>query len=102
MRTLQQLLVILDGQKLTPGYLPVLGDGTALGHVIALMQTYDPRVTPQTPIPFPPLLFTPAWIGSLAAGQDAIFLEGVDGKLANSNSTLSATPQPAYLFTQPV
>jgi hypothetical protein len=94
MNNLQQLLVILDGQKLKPGYLSPAGTGTALETVIALMNGFNRFVLFQNPIPIPALLFTPAWIASLGAGQDAIFLDGVDGSLDLSK----AAKQPAYLF----
>jgi hypothetical protein len=93
-RSLQSLLVILDGQKLKAGYLTP-PKPTALECVHELKKMYDPTQLPQNPAPFqfPSLLFTPAWVGSLGAGQDAIFLDGVDGML-----DLSHTPKPAYLF----
>jgi hypothetical protein len=94
-RDLQTLLTILDGQKLAPGYLQPLGDGTALGTCMSLMQARDPIVTPETPITPPDLLNTPAWVGSLK-GFNAIFLNGVDG-----NMDLSHGQQPAYLFQLP-
>jgi hypothetical protein len=51
----------------------------------------------QNPIPDnPALIFTPAWVSSLAVGLDAIYLEGVDGNL---DLTHPGTPkQPAYLL----
>lgn len=96
MRDLQTLLVILDGQKLSPGYLSPGGDGTAWGTYLALKNARDPIVVLGAPITPPDLLNTPAWIGSLK-GFDAIFLNGVDGQL-----DLSHAKQPAYYFTQPV
>lgn len=93
-RTLQTLLTILDGQKLSPGYLTPSGSGTALETVIALMQQFDPFTLLQNPIARPALLFTPAWVASLGAGKDAIFLDGVDGFLDLSNGQ----QQPAYIF----
>lgn len=95
MKDLQTLLVILDGQKLSAGYLQPMGDNTALGTVMALMQARDPIVTPQAPINPPDLLNTPCWVGALA-GQNAIFLNGVDGRL-----DLSHGQQPAYFFQLP-
>jgi hypothetical protein len=106
---LQNLLVILDGQKLSPGYLQPAPSGTAHDTLIALKQQFDPIQLRTNPLPGmnnPPivngrplanLLFSPAWIGSLAVGQDAIFLDGVDGGL-----DLSQQRQPAYIFTKPV
>ena len=43
------------------------------------------------------LLFKEAWVGSLRAGKDAIWLNGVDGNLDLSNGQ-----QPAYVFQEPV
>lgn len=93
-RSLQSLLVILDGQKLKAGYLTP-PKPTALECVHELKKAYDPTQLPQNPAPFqfPSLLFTPAWVGSLGAGQDAIFLDGVDGMLDLSHAT-----KPAYIF----
>lgn len=91
MNTLQDLLVILDGQKLGPGYLTP-PKPTALETVIELKKSYDPWTLAQTPLPFPQLLMTPAWIGSLSAGRDAIWLDGVDGNLDLSKAG------PAYTF----
>jgi len=93
-RSLQSLLVILDGQKLKAGYLTP-PKTTALECAIELKKAYDPPLLPgnSTPYQFPSLLFTPAWVGSLGAGQDAIFLAGVDGKL-----DLSHTTKPAYII----
>jgi hypothetical protein len=91
MRTLQTLLTILDGQKLSAGYLTP-GGPTALETVLALIKQTDPITLLGTPITPPALLFTPAWVASLR-GQDAIYLSGVDGNL-----DLSRTPKPAYLF----
>jgi hypothetical protein len=93
--TLETLLVILDGQKLSPGYLTPSGSGTALETVIALRQQFSPYVLLQNPIARPALLFTPAAVRSLpTVGQTGIFLDGVDGNL-----DLSKTPQPAYIFS---
>jgi hypothetical protein len=93
-RSLQVLLTVLDGQKLKAGYLTP-PKPTALECVIELKKAYNPNQLPQNPAPyqFPSLLFTPAWVGSLGAGQDAIFLDAVDGNL-----DLSHSKQPAYLF----
>jgi hypothetical protein len=99
MPNLQNLLVILDGQHLKPGYLTPAGGGTALETVIALKNQFDPYTLATSPLPgmtnvaTPNVLLSPAWVGSLAAGQDAIFLDGVDGNL-----NLSNTPKPAYIF----
>lgn len=95
MRDLQTLLAILDGQKLSAGYLTPLGDGTAWGTLLALKDQRDPRVTPGAPISPPDLLNTPAWVGSLR-GFNAIFLNGVDGRL-----DLSHNQQAAYYFLLP-
>lgn len=102
--TLQNLLIILGTrQKLAAGYLTPVGTApnppNAHDTLRALKQQFDPYVLLQNPlpgltnVPQPNLLLSPAWIGSLAAGQDAIFLEHVDGNL-----DLSRTPQPAYIF----
>jgi hypothetical protein len=96
MRSLQTLLVILDGQKLSPGYLTPAGSGTALETVLALKSQFDPYFLLGNPITPPALLFTPAWVASLGAGRDAIYLSGVDGKLDLSKAG------PAYTFSQPV
>lgn len=96
MNNLQQLLIILNGQKLAPGYLTPAGSGTALETVISLMSQFNRFVLLQNPISYPALLFTPAWIARFA-GQDAIFLDGVGGNL-----DLSHGAQPAYKFVQPV
>jgi hypothetical protein len=97
-RTLQELLVVLDGQKLSPGYLTPLAP-TALEHMIALKRTLDTvTINGGAYQPAGNLLFAEAWVGSLRAGQDAIWLNGVDGNLDLSNGN----KQPAYIFTQPV
>lgn len=94
MRTLQKLLVILGSQKLNAGYLTPLGP-TALEHMIALKKLVDTDTINGAPHQTPnDLLFASAWIGSLGAGKDAIFLAGVDGKLDISHSA----QQPAYIF----
>lgn len=107
MPNLQNLLVILGPtQKLNSGYLSVpatgpAGGGTARDVLEALKQQFDPYTLRSNPLPgmtnqvgAPNVLLTPAWVGSLAAGQDAIFLDGVDGNL-----NLGNTPRPAYLFS---
>lgn len=93
--TLETLLTILDGQKLTAGYLTPAGSGTALETVIALRKQFDPYTLLQNPLARPVPLFTPAAVRSLGVvGQTGIFLDGVDGNL-----DLSKTPQPAYIFS---
>lgn len=100
---LDNLLTTLGkDQHLAPGYLtPVGTPPNALETVKALRQQFDPIVLRSNPLPgmtgmgAPNILLSPAWIGSLAAGQDAIFLEDVGGRINTSN-----TPQPAYIFTQ--
>jgi hypothetical protein len=94
LKTLQTLLTILDGQKLGAGYLTPAGNGTALETVIALKKQFDPYTLIQNPLARPATLFTPAWVGSLGAGKDAIFLAGVDGALDLSHPS----QQPAYVF----
>jgi hypothetical protein len=91
MRTLQELLVILDGQKLGPGYLTP--KPTALETMIDLKRQADTLVLNGLPYipPAATLLFASAWVASLK-GRDAIYLAGVDGNLDFSNG------QPAYLF----
>jgi len=103
MNTLQTLLIILDGQKLLPGYLSPAGTGTALETVIALKNQFDPFTLAQNPLPgmtswasAPNVLKCPAWVASLAAGQDAIFLSDVMGRIDASH-----TPKPAYIFANP-
>jgi hypothetical protein len=107
MPNLQNLLVILDGQKLSAGYLQPAGSGTALETVRAMKQQFDPYTLLQNPLPGmnnppvvagrpqPNLLFSPAWIAN-RAGIDAIYLDGVDGGLDLSQR------QPAFYFAQPV
>jgi hypothetical protein len=92
MRSLQTLLTILDGQHLSAGYLTPSGTGTALETVIALMTQMNPILLAGTPITPPALLFTPAWV-AVAQGQNAIFLNGLDGNL-----DLSHGKQPAYVL----
>ena len=97
MRTLQKLLVILDGQKLTPGYLTP-PKPTALECAIELKRLADTDTINGAPHQTPnDLLFASAWVGSLGAGKDAIFLNDVSGTL-----DLSHGQQPAYIFQQPV
>jgi hypothetical protein len=96
MYTLDRLLVILDGQKLAPGYLTPAGSGTALETVIDLKRQADSFVLNWSPWQSPASLLTrPAWVASLEAGQDAIYLADVDGNLNKANG-------PAYRFLQPV
>jgi hypothetical protein len=104
MPNLQNLLVILDGQKLSAGYLSPAGTGTALETVIALKNQFDPFTIAGNPLPgmtnqvgAPNILLSPAWVGSLGAGIDGIFLSDVGGWLDQSH-----TPKPAYTFKQPV
>lgn len=100
MPNLQNLLTILDGQKLVAGYLTPAGSGTALETVIAMKQQFDPYTLLQNPLPRmtnvaqPNFLLSPAWVSSLAAGQDAIYLDGVDGNL-----DFSQNKQPAFIFS---
>jgi hypothetical protein len=100
MNTLQDLLIILDGQQLSAGYLTPAGNGTAHDTVRALKQGFDPFTLAGNPLPgmtnqpgAPNLLFAPAWVGSLGAGQDAIFLADVGGRLDLSKAG------PAYKFS---
>jgi hypothetical protein len=95
LRTLQTLLVILDGQRLSPGYLTPLKP-TALEHMLELKKAADTCILNASPYRDPAtLLSTPAFIASLKAGQDAIYLADVDGNLNKANG-------PAYYFSQPV
>jgi hypothetical protein len=95
MRSLQELLVILDGQKLSPGYLTP-GGPTALETMIALKQQLDIGTLNKSPYQAPGnVLFASAWVASLRAGQDAIYLADVDGNLNKASG-------PAFVFTQPV
>jgi hypothetical protein len=100
MNTLQDLLTILGGQQLAAGYLTPAGNGSAHDTVRALKQGFDPFTLTSNPLPgmtnqpgAPNILLSPAWIGSLGVGQDAIFLNGVDGKLDLSHAG------PAYRFS---
>ena len=98
MRTLQKLLVILGSQKLSPGYLTP-PKPTALETAIELKRLADTDTINGAPHQTPnDLLFASAWVGSLGAGKDAIFLADVQGRLDTSHSN----QQPAYIFTQPV
>lgn len=83
------MLTVLDGQHLSPGYLPTFGSGTALETVIGLKQQFDPYTLRSNPIVPPAVLFTPARVAGMQ-GQNAIYLEGVDGNLDLSKG------QPAY------
>jgi hypothetical protein len=95
MNTLETVLVILNGQKLSAGYLTPAGSGTALETVLTLRKQFDPYTLLGNPLAKPVPLFTPATVRSLAVvGQTGIFLDGVDGNLALGN-----TPQPAYIFS---
>jgi hypothetical protein len=95
MRTLQSLLTILDGQKLSPGYLTP-PKPTALECAHELKRLLDTvTINGGSYQPQGDLLFKQAWVGSLRAGQDAIWLNDVDGNLNKANG-------PAYIFTQPV
>lgn len=91
MRSLQTLLVILNGQHLTAGYLTPAGAGTAHETVRALILQRDPIQVLSTPITPPDLLNTPAWVSSLR-GKDAIYLNDVSGNLDLSKAG------PAYIF----
>jgi hypothetical protein len=91
MRSLQVLLTVLDGQKLGPGYLTP--KATALETVRDLKQQTDALVLANAPMQPPSsVLFAQAWVASLRAGQDAIYLNGVDGNLDLSKAG------PAYVF----
>jgi hypothetical protein len=104
--TLDTLLQILGRtQKLAAGYLTPVGTGgaspNALDTVVALRQQFDPFTLAHNPLPgmtnqvgAPNVLLTPAWVASLAAGQDAIFLSDIGGRIDASH-----TPQPAYVFS---
>src|SRR4029077_1257941 len=97
MRTLQALLVILDGQKLGPGYLTP-PKPTALECAIELKRQLDAvTINGGSYQPSGNLLFASAWVGSLRAGQDAIWLNAVDGNLDLSQSGKG----PAYTFLPP-
>jgi hypothetical protein len=97
MRTLQSLLTILGGQKLAPGYLTPTKP-TALECAIDLKRQLDTvTINGGRYQASGDLLFKEAWVGSLAAGQDAIWINDVGGHLDISNGQ-----QPAYKFQQPV
>jgi hypothetical protein len=97
MRTLQKLLTVLDGQKLSPGYLTPTKP-TALEYAIDLKKQLDTGTINLTGYQSPGnLLFASAWVGSLRAGIDAIWLNGPDGNL-----DLSHGSGPALIFTEPV
>jgi len=108
MPNLQHLLTILGGTKLQAGYLTPAGSGTAHETVIAMKQQFDPIVLRSNPLPGmnnppivagrpqPNLLFSPAFIASLEAGKDAIYLSGVDGRMDLTQG------QPAFTILQPV
>ena len=101
--TLQTLLVILNGQKLLPGYLTPAGSGTALETVIALKKQFDPYTLASNPIPRPAALFTPARIAPQVAfggGQEGIFLDDVDGNL-NLGPPPPNAHIPAYVLALP-
>lgn len=83
----------MGSQKLGPGYLTPLAP-TALEHMIALKRQLDTVTINNGSYQLPGnLLFASAWIGSLGAGKDAIWLNAVDGKL-----DLSQGQQPAYVL----
>lgn len=91
MRTLQVLLTILDGQKLGPGYLTP-PKPTALETAIELQRQLDTvTINGGSYQPTGNLLFASAWVSSLRAGQDAIYLADVDGNLNKASG-------PAYIF----
>jgi hypothetical protein len=103
MNTLQTLLVILDGQKLLPGYLTPAGSGTALETVIALKKQFDPYTLLGNPIPPPAVLFTPARIApqvSYTGGTEGIFLDDVDGNLKLGPPPPNSH-MPAYVLASP-
>ena len=91
MNTLQDLLVILDGQKLTAGYLTP-GGPTALETAIALMNGFNTWVLYQNPITPPATLLTPAYVSNKAGQPTGIYLSDVSGNLDLSFG------QPAYVF----
>jgi hypothetical protein len=93
MRTLQVLLTVLDGQKLGPGYLTP--SATALQTMIDLKRQLDTVTINKASYQSPGnVLFSSAWVASLRAGQDAIYLADVDGNLNKANG-------PAYVFLPP-
>lgn len=96
MRTLQKLLTVLDGQKLGPGYLTP-PKPTALECAIELKRQLDTvTINGGSYQPNGNLLFASAWIGSLGAGRDAIWLADVGGRLDLSNAQ-----GPAYTLLPP-
>jgi hypothetical protein len=97
MGSLQELLITLgNDQKLSAGFLTPVGtpQPTALQTVRALRQQFDPYTLLQNPLSIPATLMTPAWVGSLAGGGDAIYLSDVGGRIDTSH-----TPKPAYVFS---
>jgi hypothetical protein len=89
MRTLQVLLTVLDGQKLSAGYLTP--QATALDTVNTLITAARTNTLNFSPFRDPAtLLFSPAWVASYK-GQDAIYLMDVDGSLNKASG-------PAYKF----
>lgn len=106
MANLENLLQTLGRtQKLSAGYLTPVGTGgaapNALDTVVALKNQFDYYTYLGNPLPpmgnwpgAPNVLLAPAWIASLAAGQDAIFLSDVGGRVDASHA-----PQPAYIFS---
>lgn len=105
MANLENLLQTLGRtQKLIAGYLTPVGTGgaapNALDTVVALKNQFDYYTYLQNPLPgmtnqvgSPNILLAPAWIASLAAGQDAVYLSDVGGAIDQSH-----TPKPAYLL----
>lgn len=98
---LQNLLVILNGQKLNAGYLQPSGTGTALETVITMRQQFSPFVLRSNPlpgmtnVPQPNFLLSPARVRLTPSGQMGIYLDGVDGQLDFSQG------QPAFTFLLP-
>lgn len=89
MRSLQVLLTVLDGQKLSAGYLTP--KTTALDTVIDLITQASNNTLMKSPFRDPAtLLFSQAWVASYR-GQDAIYLADVDGNLNKASG-------PAYKF----
>jgi hypothetical protein len=95
MRTLQKLLTVLDGQKLSPGYLTP-PKPTALECAIELQRQLDTGTLNGAAYQPPgDLLFAESWVGSLGAGRDAIWINDAGGKL-----DISHAQQPAFIFAQ--
>jgi|SRR6516164_31975 hypothetical protein len=106
MANLENLLQTLGRtQKLVAGYLTPVGTGgaapNALDTVVALKNQFDYYTLLGSPLgnftnraEAPNILLSPAWIGSLGVGQDAIFLDDVQGRV-----DFSHTPKPAYIFS---